>query len=75
MASGCPVCPPDGAVSGAVSSPALSQGQLRCAFFQPLYERAAEFIEVAQKLWDSWQDDAVLADKAEGVWETAKRST
>jgi FMN-dependent oxidoreductase (nitrilotriacetate monooxygenase family) len=32
------------------------------------YERAAEFIDVAQKLWDSWQDDAVLADKAEGVW-------
>ena len=32
------------------------------------YERAAEFIEVAQKLWDSWEDDAVLADKAEGVW-------
>ncbi|MFP3637355.1 LLM class flavin-dependent oxidoreductase, partial [Bacillus sp. SIMBA_033] len=28
----------------------------------------AEFIEVAQKLWDSWDDDAVLADKAEGVW-------
>lgn len=32
------------------------------------YERAAEFIEVAQKLWDSWEDDAVLADKFEGVW-------
>ena len=32
------------------------------------YERAAEFIEVAQKLWDSWEDDAVLADKADGVW-------
>ena len=35
------------------------------------YERAAEFIEVAQKPWDSWQDDAVLADKAEGVWADA----
>ncbi len=23
---------------------------------------------MAQKLWDSWEDDAVLADKAEGVW-------
>lgn len=32
------------------------------------YERAAEFIDVAQKLWDSWEDDAILADKAEGVW-------
>lgn len=32
------------------------------------YERAAEFIEVATKLWDSWADDAVIADKLEGVW-------
>ena len=32
------------------------------------YERAAEFIEVAQKLWDSWDDEAVLADKERGVW-------
>ncbi|AUZ35973.1 LLM class flavin-dependent oxidoreductase [Arthrobacter sp. PGP41] len=37
------------------------------------YERAAEFIEVAQKLWDSWQDDAVPADKAEGVWGDAEK--
>ncbi len=37
------------------------------------YERAAEFIEVAQKLWDSWDDDAVLADKADGVWGDAER--
>ncbi|MFF0814926.1 LLM class flavin-dependent oxidoreductase [Rhodococcus sp. NPDC003318] len=27
------------------------------------YERAAEFVEVSTKLWDSWEDDAVLADK------------
>ncbi|MDF3336374.1 LLM class flavin-dependent oxidoreductase [Mycolicibacterium septicum] len=32
------------------------------------YARADEFVEVAQKLWDSWQDDAVIADKAAGVW-------
>lgn len=32
------------------------------------YERAAEFIEVAYGLWDSWADDAVVADKASGVW-------
>ncbi|MCX2748724.1 LLM class flavin-dependent oxidoreductase [Arthrobacter sp. MI7-26] len=37
------------------------------------YERAAEFIEVAQKLWDSWEDDAVLADKADGVWADSER--
>ncbi len=31
------------------------------------YERAAEFVEVATKLWDSWDDDAVVADKEAGV--------
>ncbi|XVU22070.1 LLM class flavin-dependent oxidoreductase [Actinoplanes sp. CA-054009] len=31
------------------------------------YERAAEFVEVATQLWDSWADDAVLADKEAGV--------
>ncbi|AOY72123.1 monooxygenase [Arthrobacter sp. ZXY-2] len=37
------------------------------------YERAAEFIDVAQKLWDSWEDDAVPADKAAGVWGDSTR--
>ncbi|MFF5188139.1 LLM class flavin-dependent oxidoreductase [Streptomyces sp. NPDC000345] len=32
------------------------------------YARAAEFLDVALKLWDSWEDDAILADKAGGVW-------
>ncbi|MBP1234812.1 FMN-dependent oxidoreductase (nitrilotriacetate monooxygenase family) [Arthrobacter sp. PvP102] len=32
------------------------------------YERAAEFLDVAGKLWDSWDDDAVVADKDAGVW-------
>ncbi|GAA4587719.1 FMN-dependent oxidoreductase (nitrilotriacetate monooxygenase family) [Actinoplanes octamycinicus] len=32
------------------------------------YRRAAEFIEVSRKLWDSWEDDAALGDKATGVW-------
>ncbi|WP_437734485.1 LLM class flavin-dependent oxidoreductase [Sorangium sp. So ce1335] len=32
------------------------------------YARAAEFIEVSLKLWDSWDDDAPLGDKERGVW-------
>jgi len=32
------------------------------------YARAAEFLDVAGKLWDSWEDDAIVADKAAGVW-------
>ena len=38
---------------------------------QPLhrdrYERASEFLEVATRLWDSWEDDAIVADKESGV--------
>lgn len=32
------------------------------------YERASEFVDVARKLWDSWEDDALLADKATGQY-------
>ena len=29
------------------------------------YERAAEFLDVATKLWDSWEDDALVLDTAQ----------
>ncbi|PRY11193.1 NtaA/DmoA family FMN-dependent monooxygenase [Kineococcus rhizosphaerae] len=32
------------------------------------YEMADEFVELAHKLWDSWEDDAVLADVENGVY-------
>ncbi|WP_138900453.1 LLM class flavin-dependent oxidoreductase [Streptomyces albidochromogenes] len=32
------------------------------------YERAREFVEVAVKLWDSWEDDAILLDRERGVY-------
>lgn len=32
------------------------------------YGRAEEFIEVVMKLWDAWDDDALLADRAAGVY-------
>lgn len=31
------------------------------------YRRAEEFVDVARKLWDSWEDDAEVGDKS-GVW-------
>jgi FMN-dependent oxidoreductase (nitrilotriacetate monooxygenase family) len=37
------------------------------------YQRAAEFVEVSTKLWDSWADDAIVADKAAGVHADATR--
>ena len=32
------------------------------------YERAREFVDVVTKLWDSWQDDALVADPDSGVF-------
>jgi FMN-dependent oxidoreductase (nitrilotriacetate monooxygenase family) len=32
------------------------------------YDRADEFLEVVMGHWDTWADDAIIADKAEGVF-------
>lgn len=32
------------------------------------YRRAAEFVDVATALWDSWEDDALVVDRASGVF-------
>jgi FMN-dependent oxidoreductase (nitrilotriacetate monooxygenase family) len=32
------------------------------------YARAAEFVDVVRRLWDGWQDDAIVGDRRAGVW-------
>ena len=32
------------------------------------YERAHEFLDIVKKLWDSWEDDAILYDQDKGVF-------
>ena len=32
------------------------------------YARAHEFVEVVTRVWDSWEDDAVIGDRERGVW-------
>lgn len=32
------------------------------------YERGAEFVGLVQQLWDSWADDAILADRESGIF-------
>ncbi|SFE60951.1 FMN-dependent oxidoreductase, nitrilotriacetate monooxygenase family [Paenibacillus algorifonticola] len=32
------------------------------------YNRALEFVELTTKLWDSWEDDALLFNKADGLY-------
>ncbi|WP_426562675.1 LLM class flavin-dependent oxidoreductase [Angustibacter sp. McL0619] len=37
------------------------------------YARATEFVQVARALWDSFDDEAVLADKASGIYADTER--
>ncbi|MEW2540938.1 LLM class flavin-dependent oxidoreductase [Micromonospora chalcea] len=37
------------------------------------YRRAAEYVDVAIKLWDSWEDDALVLDTAAGVFADTTR--
>ncbi len=37
------------------------------------YERAAEFVDVTIKLWDSWEDDAIVSDRVKGVFAHADK--
>jgi N-acetyl-S-(2-succino)cysteine monooxygenase len=40
------------------------------------YDRAAEFVKVVRGLWDSWEDDAFVRDKASGInYDPAKLHT
>ncbi|MGW4101358.1 LLM class flavin-dependent oxidoreductase [Mycobacterium sp. NPDC004974] len=32
------------------------------------YRRAAEFVDVATELWDSWEDDALVLDESTGIF-------
>ncbi len=54
----------DAARNFGLDGPALHAGR---------YERADEFLDVATKLWDSWEDGARLADKASGVFADGDR--
>ncbi|WP_019536326.1 LLM class flavin-dependent oxidoreductase [Paenibacillus ginsengihumi] len=37
------------------------------------YQRAMEFVQLAGKLWDSWEDEALLFDKARGLYADDER--
>ncbi len=32
------------------------------------YARAQEFVDVVTRVWDSWDDDAVIGDRERGIW-------
>ncbi|GAA4533671.1 LLM class flavin-dependent oxidoreductase [Amycolatopsis samaneae] len=37
------------------------------------YARATEFVDVVKKLWDSWDDDAAVLDRASGIYADTDR--
>jgi FMN-dependent oxidoreductase (nitrilotriacetate monooxygenase family) len=37
------------------------------------YERASEFTDISLALWDSWEDDAEIGDKATGIFADSER--
>jgi FMN-dependent oxidoreductase (nitrilotriacetate monooxygenase family) len=39
----------------------------------PVYDRVEEIIEALNALWDSWEPDAIVADKATGQWLDASK--
>ncbi|MCL2419402.1 MAG: LLM class flavin-dependent oxidoreductase [Conexibacteraceae bacterium] len=55
-------------VTTASRDAALNYGLDDRALHADRYERAEEFVQVAKKLWDSWEDDAQIGDKQAGIF-------
>jgi alkanesulfonate monooxygenase len=55
-------------VTSSAASEAFNFSHDKHAAHHDRYRRAAEFIEVAQGLWDTWEDDAFLLDKEKGLF-------
>jgi len=55
-------------VTSATDAEARNFGAAELIAHTDRYARAAEFIDVACKLWDSWEDGACVADQSAGVW-------
>ncbi|MDV7212328.1 LLM class flavin-dependent oxidoreductase [Azotobacter beijerinckii] len=53
-------------VTSSAPAEALNFNQSELPDHGERYRRAEEFLEVAQGLWDSWEDDAFVRDKASG---------
>src|SRR5947207_15462378 len=55
-------------VTSSAASEAFNFSHDKHAAHADRYRRAAEFIEVAQGLWDTWEDDAFVMDKTQGMF-------
>jgi FMN-dependent oxidoreductase (nitrilotriacetate monooxygenase family) len=55
-------------VTSVNDSEARNYGQDRHLDHETRYDRAEEFLEVVFKLWHSWDEDALVMDKASGIF-------
>jgi FMN-dependent oxidoreductase (nitrilotriacetate monooxygenase family) len=55
-------------VTSPLEGSALNYGKLEHPEHDLRYRMAHEFVEVTQGLWDSWEDDAFIRNKATGVF-------
>ena len=55
-------------VTSSAAAEALNFSHAAHAPHSERYERAAEFVQVVLGLWDTWEDDAFVLDKAEGLF-------
>ena len=56
------------AVTGSQPSAAPNFGDIEHPPNEVRYERGDEYIEIVKALWESWDHDAVIADKASGIY-------
>jgi FMN-dependent oxidoreductase (nitrilotriacetate monooxygenase family) len=61
------------AVTNAGDAAAQNFGLAGAPLHVDRYDRADEFLEIAIKLWDSWEDDAIISDRMKGVFADDKK--
>ncbi|WP_085990862.1 LLM class flavin-dependent oxidoreductase [Oceanobacillus senegalensis] len=60
-------------VTSAHDNEAQNYGEMRHLDHSLRYERCEEFVEITKKLWDSWEDDALLFNRAKGKFLDGKK--
>jgi FMN-dependent oxidoreductase (nitrilotriacetate monooxygenase family) len=60
-------------VTSAMNEEAMNFGRDGNIEHRTRYQRAAEFLDVAKALWDSWEDDALLINKESGFFAKRER--
>ncbi|WP_338893620.1 LLM class flavin-dependent oxidoreductase [Rhodococcus sovatensis] len=55
-------------VTTAIATAAANYGSDGLPDHEARYERGEEFVDVVRALWDAWATDAIVGDRATGVW-------